>query len=303
VAAAALLAALLVASAASPPSASATAPGVYLVRAQNADGGWGPAPGARSSSLYTATAVMGIVASGRHPAHSANGFLARAGARTRDIGELERSILGLVAGGGNPRRAAGTDLVRKLGRRQLSNGSFHGQVLHSAFAIFALRSAGRSAPSRAIRRAASFVARQQNADGGFGFLRRGTASGVDETGAAVQALICAGRSRRSRAVRRAVRFLARRQNPDGGFPLGRSGASNAQSTAWAIQGFLAGGRNPSRVRRHGSRSAMGYLRSLVGGNGAVRYSRTSRQTPVWVTGQAIQALARKRLPIRPRQRR
>ena len=48
---------------------------------------------------------------------------------------------------------------------------------------------------------------------------------------------------------------------------------------------------------------MAYLRSLVGGNGAVRYSRTSRQTPVWVTGQALQALARRPLPIRPRRHR
>jgi hypothetical protein len=29
----------------------------------------------------------------------------------------------------------------------------------------------------------------------------------------------------------------------------------------------------------------------------VRYSRTSRQTPVWVTGQALAALSRKTLPL------
>jgi hypothetical protein len=31
----------------------------------------------------------------------------------------------------------------------------------------------------------------------------------------------------------------------------------------------------------------------------VRYSRTSRQTPVWVTAQAVMALARKPLPLKP----
>jgi energy-coupling factor transport system substrate-specific component len=267
------------------------------VRTQNADGGWGPAPGARSSTLYTATAVQGLAAAGRRPARSANGLLARQGARTRDIGELERIILGLVAGRGNPRRASGRDLVAALARRQRGNGSFNGQVLHTSFAILSLRAAGRRASNRAIRRAATFVARQQNGDGGFGFLTRGTQSGVDETGAAVQALVAAGRSRHSRAVRRAATFLARRQNPDGGFPLTRGAGSNAQSTAWAVQGFLAAGRNPSRVRRHGSRSALAYLRSLVGSNGSVRYSRISRQTPVWVTGQALQALAGRSLPI------
>ena len=44
---------------------------------------------------------------------------------------------------------------------------------------------------------------------------------------------------------------------------------------------------------------MAYLRSLVGSDGAIRYSRTSTQTPVWVTAQAVAALARKALPLKP----
>ena len=100
-------------------------------------------------------------------------------------------------------------------------------------------------------------------------------------------------------MRRAATFLARAQNPDGGFPLQPGGASNAQSTAWAVQGLLAAGREPERVRSRGSRSPLAYLRSLVAADGSVRYSRTSRQTPVWVTAQALTALARKPFPIRP----
>jgi hypothetical protein len=42
---------------------------------------------------------------------------------------------------------------------------------------------------------------------------------------------------------------------------------------------------------------MSYLRSLTAEDGEVRYSRTSRQTPVWVTSQAVQALSRKTLPL------
>ena len=50
---------------------------------------------------------------------------------------------------------------------------------------------------------------------------------------------------------------------------------------------------------------MSYLRSLTAASGEVRYSRTSRQTPVWVTGQALAALSRKTLPLArvPRARR
>jgi hypothetical protein len=40
------------------------------------------------------------------------------------------------------------------------------------------------------------------------------------------------------------------------------------------------------------------VRSLTAGDGSVRYSRTSAQTPVWVTAQALAALHRRALPIR-----
>jgi hypothetical protein len=100
-----------------------------------------------------------------------------------------------------------------------------------------------------------------------------------------------------------VRFIVRNQASDGGFALIPGGPSNAQSTAWAVQALLAGGRDPAKVRRNGSRDPMSYLRSLTAGNGAVRYSRTSRQTPVWVTAQAVAALSRKTLPLKPVARR
>jgi hypothetical protein len=61
--------------------------------------------------------------------------------------------------------------------------------------------------------------------------------------------------------------------------------------------LLAVGRKPEKVRRNGSRDPMSYLRSLTAPSGEVRYSRTSRQSPVWVTGQAVAALSRKTLPL------
>ena len=64
-----------------------------------------------------------------------------------------------------------------------------------------------------------------------------------------------------------------------------------------MQGLLAAGRNPAKVHRNGSRDPMSYLRSLTAASGEVRYSRTSRQTPVWVTAQAVAALSRKTLPL------
>ena len=64
-----------------------------------------------------------------------------------------------------------------------------------------------------------------------------------------------------------------------------------------MQGLIASGRDPGAVRRRGSRSPIGYLESLVAADGSVRYSRTSAQTPVWVTAQALIALSRKTFPV------
>ncbi|MCW3010541.1 MAG: Prenyltransferase/squalene oxidase, partial [Solirubrobacterales bacterium] len=97
-----------------------------------------------------------------------------------------------------------------------------------------------------------------------------------------------------------ARFLARRQNADGGFPLSPGGSSNSQSTAWAVQGLVAAGRDVSGVRRDGSRTPLGYLQSLTAPDGSVQYSRTSRQTPVWVTAQALTAFAKRPFPVLPR---
>ena len=95
----------------------------------------------------------------------------------------------------------------------------------------------------------------------------------------------------------AVAYLQGAQNLDGGMPEEPGGESNAQSTAWAVQGLIAAGRNPAAIRRRGSRSPVGYLESLIAPNGSVRYSRISSQSPVWVTAEALAALAGKPFPI------
>ena len=303
---AALLA--LVVPAALPPAARAQADAAaaraserYLVRAQNDDGGWGSAPGQSSSQLYTGWTALGLAAAGRNPrdvgSPSALAYIRRHAGDLNDLGELNRTILVLVAAGREPRLGA-RDLERDVARSQRRNGSFAGRVNTTAFAVLALRAAGRAKRDRAVRRAADWILSEANGDGGFNFAGRGGPSGIDDTGAALQALAAAGR-RRSDTARRAVRFIVRNQAADGGFALIPGGPSNAQSTAWAVQGLLAAGRDPAKVRRNGSRDPMSYLRSLTAENGEVRYSRTSRQTPVWVTAQAVQALSRRTLPLRP----
>jgi squalene-hopene cyclase-like protein/prenyltransferase/squalene oxidase-like repeat protein len=280
--------------AADPATSKATG---YVLRARNGDGGFGPKAGQRSAGLETAWATMGLAAVGRRASPSTGRFLAATAPRVRDTGDIERTILALVAAGRSPRSAGGVNLLSTLTKRRRPDGSFERLVNRTAFAILALRAAGRTSRDGTVRRAASFVAGQQNRDGGWNFAGRGAPSGVDDTAGAVQALVAAGRSRRG-AVARGVAFIVRSQNPDGGFPLQPGAASNAQSTAWAVQALVAAHRDPDRVRRAGSRAPLGFLRTLVARDGSVRYSRTSAQTPVWVTAQALTALARRPFPVR-----
>jgi energy-coupling factor transport system substrate-specific component len=302
--------ALLAVVGAAPPRADAAPPAAavrYLERAQNPDGGFGPAPRAGSTPMHTGWAALGLAAAGRNPRDVAKGgrgvvdYMRANAARLRgDLGERSRTILALRAAGADPARIGGRDLVAELVAEQERDGSFARLVNTTAFAVLALRAAGRPASDAAVRRAAAYIAGGANRDGGFNFAGRGGASGADDTGAALQALAAAGR-RTSRVTRRAARWLVRHQNADGGFSL-QGGPSNAQSTAWAVQGLVAAGRDPATVRRNGSRSPIAYLRSLMGRDGAIRYSRTSTQTPVWVTAQALVALAGKAFPLAPARR-
>jgi energy-coupling factor transport system substrate-specific component len=278
---------------AAPAPARAASPASYLVSAQNRDGGFGPAKGAPSTQLHSAWAAMGLAAAGRHDARVAR-YLASGAPRMRDVGDIERTILGLVAQRASPRRARGTDLVARLLRARRSDGSWERLVNRTAFAVLALRAA--RAGDRQVRAAVRWLGGQANRDGGFNFGGRGGPSGIDDTAGVVQALVAAGH-RHGPTVRKAVRFLLARQNPDGGFGLQPGAPSNAQSTAWAIQALVAAGRDPGRVSRRGSRAPLAYLRSLTAADGSVRYSRTSRQTPVWVTAQALTALDHRPFPI------
>jgi hypothetical protein len=281
----------------------------YLQGAQNPDGGFGAAPGQASGELYSGWAAMGLAAAGHNPAsvrrdgHSVLDALRGEASSLEGAGDLERTILALRACGASVRSlpgvGAGGDPVKALLAFRDRNGSFGDLSNLTAFAVFALRAAGYSPADPLVRSAGRWLAAQQDSDGGFGFATRGAGSDVDDSAAVVQALFDSGAPRSGSALVRATAFLVHAQNPDGGYPQQPGGQSNAQSTAWAIQGLIAAGRNPAGVTREGSRSPVGYLESLVAPDGSVRYSRTGSQTPVWVTAQALTALAGKTFPIAP----
>lgn len=306
--AAAAVAALAVAAAlTSPPPATAASPTAiavqYLERSQNRDGGFGGAPGQSSSQLVTGWSALGLAAARVDPRaverpHGKDviAYLRRSSKRFVDVGELQRTILVLRAAGLSSRRFAGVDLLAKLRRGQRSDGSWEGNVAFTAFGLLALRAGGERTGSAGIRRAADYLERAQATEGGWGFVPAAM-SDVDDTGAALQALAAAGR-RGGTAAKRGTAYLRGSQAADGGWGQLQGRSSNAQSTSWAVQGLVAAGARLGSLRADPLR----YLRGLQRRDGHFSYSRTSDQTPVWVTAQALAAIRRKALPIAPARR-
>jgi energy-coupling factor transport system substrate-specific component len=268
-------------------AAHAATPSSYLLSAQRPDGGFGAAPGQASSQLYAGWAALGLAAVGHNPADVSDGGASlvsyvEAGAGAPDTGAIERTILVLGAAGISARDVGGRDLVATLEHRIRPDGSLSDQVNWTSFGVLALRAAG-VAPTGAMF---GWLAHHENRDGGFSFAPAAGGSDPDDTGAALEAL--------GRRAPRAVAYLRAQQNGDGGFPSEPGGFSNAQSTAFAVQGLLAAG-VPLGSLKHGS--PLAYLRRLTAPDGHVRYSTGSDQTPVWVTAEALLALGSKPLPI------
>ncbi|MBD0291581.1 MAG: hypothetical protein ICV74_10025 [Thermoleophilia bacterium] len=275
------LAALVAALAVVPAADASLADGVRYLRAQqNGDGGFGE-PGARSDVGLTAWAVLGLRGAGAHPrrTEAAADFLV--GRRDTAVTDLELRILALDA----LSRGVGS-LARKLASHRRSDGRIGPTVNSTIWGILALRAAGKPAGRATVR----WLLARQRPGGGWGWSPRGAADSND-TAAAVQALRAAGVRARARPIRRGLRFLRSLQNRNGGFELTAGRGSDAQSTAWAIQAFLAARARPGA-------EAFRYLRRLQRRNGSYRYSRAFATTPAWVTAQVLPALARRPYPFR-----
>ncbi len=266
---------------------AAPTPAGYLLAAQNHDGGFGGARGQPSSDLFSGWAALGLAAIGDNPADVRNGgasLLSYIEAHPgTGPGSVERTMLVAGAAGVAATDFGGHDLVAALRHDLKPDGSVSDQTNLTSFAALALRAAGLAPPPRMLR----WLIRQQDSDGGFSFTTAGGGSDVDDTGAVLEAL--AGEPGAGHARARAVRFIRSQQNRDGGLPSLPGSPSNAQSTAWAVQGLVAAGA--------GAAAPLAYLSSLIAPDGHIRYSRGTDQSPVWVTAEAMMALARRPLPL------
>jgi hypothetical protein len=258
---------------------AAAATPVAFVQAHQAPNGSFAEPGGSAGPLLTAWAALGLRASGA-PTGNALGYLTTHEDGLSQLTDVELVSLAESALGRKPVR-----LLARIRAARRPSGRIGPTVNSTIWAILALRQAREPAPRAAVQ----FVLRNQAQNGGWAWYASGQPDSND-TAAALQALRSAGLT--GRPVRRGLAYLRRLRNADGGFELTPGRGSDAQSTAWAVQAFVA-------ARRPAPRGAIAYLRRLRRPDGSFRYSKRYVTTPVWVTAQVLPALARKPFPLRP----
>ena len=258
-------------------TAVAATPAGFLQAHQAPSGGFAE-PGGAPGPLLTAWAALGLRAAGA-PTGNALEYLASHETALPETTDAELVALAESALGRRPAR-----LLARIRAAQRPNGRIGPSVNSTVWGILALRQAGEPAPRAAVR----FVLRRQARSGGWAWYANGRPDSND-TAAAIQALRAAGVT--GAPIRRGLAYLRRLRNGDGGFELTPGRGSDAQSTAWAVQAFLA-------ARRPVPRGAFAYLRGLRRPDGSFRYSRRYVTTPVWVTAQVVAALSRRPFPLR-----
>ncbi|TML09929.1 MAG: terpene cyclase/mutase family protein [Actinobacteria bacterium] len=259
-------------------AASPTPSGVGFLQAHQLESGGFAEAGNPAYPQLTAWAVLGLRATGASPNGATGRYLVQHEPELTSAAALALVVLAENAIGQNPDRPLGR--LRALER---PSGSVGRLINGTAWSVLAFRVGGAPIQPRTIR---WLLARQTRA-GGWGWTPG--AADSNDTATVVEALRAARVT--GRPIRRALLFLLRFRNPDGGFELTLGRGSDAQSTAWAIQAFLAAGKPPPR-------GALAYLKGLQRADGSFRYSTRYTATPVWVTAQVLPALARKPFPLR-----
>ena len=253
-----------------------------------------PRPARAPGAETTCWAMLGLEAAGVNPLDVRKGgktpvdFLRGGVAKLKRPGDLARTILALEGAGVDPRDFGGHNLVSRLLAKRRDDGSYEGWPGSTAFAVMALRGAGRHRRPEEDARSGCARSRTRTAAGATCPARRAPPT--------APAPSCRRSSPGSKGSKRGLDYLRTVQRKGGGFPLGGNGEVNAQSTAWAIQGIIPAGADPEEFRRGGA-SAPDYLAARQAKDGHYRYSKSSDQTPTWVTGKALAAAAGKYYPV------
>lgn len=273
----------------------------YLASCQQADGGFAE-DGEESSPALSTWAILAIAAAGGDPDQwsrggaSAGDYLHIVADETIAIdgtSETSKLIITLVAAGKDPRNFEGYDFVAFLQAKQREDGRYGEHIYTTNWAIIAL-----SAADEDVSAGVSWLASQQNEDGGFGWAV-GAESDCDDTSSAVEALIAGGTPQDASVIRNAVSYLKSMQQTNGGFNYGGSSTTNSASDSWVIQALVAAGEDPLTWTTATGNTPVSHLLAFQADEGYFRWTAVLTDLPCRMTATAIPALTGRPFPIMP----
>lgn len=283
----------------------------YFQQMQNPDGGFSAKKGGTSSKILTGWVIIALTAAGEDidgaswapVGKSPFDFLKNSDQPVEETCDYAPLLLAYAAAGKGSSPEA-QDLTAKILSFQQEDGQFWqpdkgetGMINAHMWSVLALSAVGAEIPQK--DKVKDWLLRQQNEDGGFGWLE-GMESDADDTGVAIQALILLGEAADSPAMEKALTFVKGFQQENGGFSAGAwmGKEANAASDAWVVQGILAAGENPMdpawTVGRH---NPVTHLLSLANQDGSFNWKEGVSSSPVNTTAFAVMALAGKPHPV------
>lgn len=281
---------------------------------QNADGGF---PGFVEGSDAGATldAVFAFAANEMNPDSVETGGLSaldyletQVPTYTVSTAATAKLILGVVAGERDPRAFSGVDLVNQLTQAYQTSGQYGVSATDQAWALLALDAVRTPIPQAAT----DWLLEQQKPNGGWESAA-GWGADSNTTGLGLQALSVAGVAPDSTGVISATQYLRSLQNNDAGFPYTKPSPygtdTDANSTAYAIQGLIAAGQavdGPTWIRHLTEtaaitltlRSPLDRLLELQNPSGAFRFQDALPGDNRLATYQAVPALLGRLQPLR-----
>jgi hypothetical protein len=257
----------------------------YIRTQQQSDGSF-PSIGLTS----TADAVYALAAAGVNPSLVKNNGLSAIDwiysqtGNIPDAGTAAKFLLALVIAGRSTTAPNGFNFVARVANSlDPATGLYDPNPTGNAYALIALRAAGRSVPGSALNAWAAL----QQADGGWSFSLPPSITDTNTTAVAVVALVVNGRFGPLPA---ALAFLRTQQSADGGFTFSTAFGtdSDANSTGLVIVALLATVQNLSTWEKSGV-DPVERLLQLQNPSGAFRFSDAFPDDNAFATFQAGQA--------------
>jgi len=277
----------------------------WLETQQQADGSFqaafGSATGATIDTLFAVTATGGDPhdwSSGEGTPSMVDYLVNQASTYAAEsTATAAKLALAAISADEDPGAFGGLDLPAMLAASYDEGTGLYGTGLtDQMWAMMAMAALGPVVPQAA----ADWLAAQQQADGGFDATGWGT--DTDTTSLAIEAMVAAGQPVTCTVVISGMNYLKSQQSPTGGFPSTNVWGpdSNANSTAYSMQGLLAAGENPLGARwTVNGATPLDDLLNFQSPSGAFEWQSGTGED-VLATVQSITALTGRPLPLRGR---